>query len=139
MNIGIEKMQNFKSQAGMTMWGLMYTLGTLGFFAYVGMQMVPLYSANQAVRNAMVRSMDGKDVRKASRAQIIKSMQQQLYLDGNHELLDYNKDLKVTRDRTKLSIAVNYARNVPLFSNISVVADFKPVINCDYGGKCVPE
>jgi len=139
MRIFEKKMQNFASQAGMTLWGVVYVLCTLGFMAFVGMQLVPVYSADQSVRNAMIRSMDGKDIKKASRGQIIKAMQQQLHLDGNHGLFDYNKSLKVTRDRSKLAMAVNYERRIPLFHNISIVADFDTTIHCDYGGKCVPK
>ena len=80
------KMRNIKSQAGWTIWSLIFVLGTVGFFAYVGMKLVPMYNENQNIVNAMQRSIDSTDLRRVTRTQIIKSMEKQLYLDGADEI-----------------------------------------------------
>jgi len=127
---------NIKRQQGWTMWSLLFVLGVLMLFAYVGMQLVPVYGANGNIVNAMERSVDNKDLRKITRAEIIRSMNSQLYLDGTHELLDYKNDLKVSRNRNKFIVQVSYERKVPLFFNISVAADFKPKLECGLSGSC---
>lgn len=130
------KMQNFKSQAGWTIWSLIFTLGTIGFFAYVGMKLVPVYSENQNIVNAMQRSIENQDLRRVTRGKIIQAMEKQLYLDGADELIDYKEALKVTRNRTELNIVLDYERKIPLFANISLVASFNPSLECDLGGSC---
>lgn len=136
MNLATKRMQNIKSQGGWTFWSMMFTLGVLGFFAYVGMQLVPVYSANSNVKNAMKVSLKNIDVRKATRSQVIKGVKAQLYLDGGSKFIDYKNDLEVVRDRNKLTVSINYQRIVPLFSNISILADFNPILECSLNGGC---
>jgi len=123
-----------KYQRGWTLWSILFVLGTILFFAYVGMQLVPVYSANSNVVNAMKVSVEGKNLRTIGRAQIIKSMQKQLYLDGMSNLIDYKKQLKVSRNKNRLLVQADYERKIPLFFNISVAADFAPKVECALGG-----
>ncbi len=127
---------DIKRQQGWTLWSLLFVLGVLLFFAYVGMQLVPVYGANGNIVNAMERSVDGQDLRRITRAEIIRKMNSQLYLDGTHQLLDYKNDLKVSRNRNKFVLQVNYERKIPLFFNISVAADFEPRLECSLSGQC---
>jgi len=97
------------------------------FFAYVGMQLVPVFAANENVRNAMVRSLDDADLSKVNRAYIIRKMDAQLYLDGSHKLLNYKTDLKVRRSRKQFVVETHYQREIPLFFNLYLVAKFDNV------------
>lgn len=136
MNIKKIKMKTFKSQAGWTIWSLIFTLGTIGFFAYVGMKMVPMYSENNNITNAMERSLDNVDVRRVTRSKIINAMEKQLYLDGADEIVDYKKALTITRTNSQFKMVLDYERTVPLFANISILATFTPVLECDLSGSC---
>lgn len=129
-------MVRFSRQAGWTFWSLAFTMGVIMFFAYVGMQLVPVYSTNQNIKNAMVVAVEGSDLRKVSRGQIIERMNRQLYMDSSHEVLDYKNDLKVKRSRNQFTVEAIYEAKVPLFSNISVTVDFNPKIECDLNGRC---
>ncbi len=131
-----KNIKNFKSQAGWTIWSLIFTLGTIGFFAYVGMKLVPMYNENQNIVNAMERSLENANLAKISRRDIINSMEKQLQIDGDDNIIDYKKALKVSRDRTTFKISLDYDRVVPLVANISVLAEFTPALECDLGGKC---
>ncbi|RBP49271.1 DUF4845 domain-containing protein [Arenicella xantha] len=128
--------KSIKHQGGWTFWSMAFTLSVLMFFAYVGMQLVPVYSANQNIQNAIFRSVEGSDLRKVSRAEVIKRINQQLYLDGSHKILDYKNDLKITRSRNSFLVQAKYERKVPLFFNISVAVDFSPKAQCDLNGRC---
>lgn len=116
--------KHINRQKGWTFWSLLFVMCVILFFAYVGMQLVPVYSANENVRNAMVRSIDDTDLRKVNRAYIIRKLDAQLYLDGSHELLDYKTDLKVKRSRKKLIVQTAYNREIPLFFNIFILVKF---------------
>jgi len=125
------KMKKIADQGGWTFWSLLFVMGVILFFSYVGMQLVPVYSANQNITNAMNRSVDDIDLFKASRGVIIKKLNTQLYLDGSHELLNYKTDLKVKRSRKKFTLETNYNREIPLFFNISILVRFNNVVERD--------
>ncbi len=113
-----------KSQSGWTFWSMLFVLGVLLFFSYVGFQLVPVYAANENVMNAMERSLDDADLRTINRSAIVRKMDAQLYLDGSHQLINYRNDLKVKRSRKVLILEAKYQREIPLFFNLSILAKF---------------
>ena len=116
-----------KQQDGWTFWSLMFVMSVIMFFTYIGMQLVPIFAANENVKNAMTRSLDGEKLLKLNRVTIIRKMQAQLYLDGSHKLLNYKTDLKVKRSRKLFIIETHYRREIPLFFNLSLMARFDNV------------
>ncbi len=118
------RFSNIKHQDGWTFWSLMFVMSVILFFAYVGMQLVPIYAANENVKNAMMRSIEDEKLSKLNRAVIIRKMNAQLYLDGSHKLLNYKTDLKVKRSRKLFIIETHYRREIPLFFNLSLMATF---------------
>lgn len=135
------KQKQFRSianQQGWTFWSLMFVLGVLFVAAYITMQLIPIYGANNNLKNSMKVSVEDKDLRQITRSQIIKGMQAQLYLDGSSSIIDFKKDLKVTRNKKELVIQANYSRDVPLVMNLRLVADFNPALKCPLaGGQCL--
>jgi len=130
-------LMNIKRQGGWTFWSLTFTLGTLGFFAYIGMQLVPIYTVNGNIENAMQISIDGVNLRSVGRAEIIKKMDKQLYLDGSHKLLNYKEDLVIKRSSSLFTLQINYERRVPIVGNLSIIADFNPIVECSFTGQCL--
>jgi len=123
--------KKFDQQKGWTLWSLIFVIGVLILFTYVGFQLVPVYTTNSNIKKAMQLSVDNVSPAKVSRAAIIKTIDAQLYLDGTHELLDYKKDLDVKRTQRELSVKVNYERRVELFYNLSLVATFENEVKKD--------
>lgn len=132
----VKPLKNIRRQGGWTFWSLSFTLGVLAFFSYIGMQLVPIYSTNSNIHNAMSVSLDNANVQRITRAEIIRKMDKQLYLDGSHELLNYNEDLDVKRSRSQLIVKVTYQRKIPIVSNIDLVVSFAPIVECSFNGKC---
>ena len=132
----IKQPKNFGKQQGWTFWSLAFTLSVIMFFAYVGMQLVPVYSANENIKNAMYLSLDEIDLRTVTRSKVIRKIDDQLYLDGSHGLLNYKTDLKMNRSRNNFTLVADYAREIPLFFNLSIKAKFDTTIECDLDGKC---
>lgn len=128
--------QNFGKQQGWTFWSLAFVLGVIVFFAFIGMQLVPVFSANENVRNAMARSLEDANLRTITRGKVLRKISDQLYLDGSHELLDYKKDIKMSRSRDSFTLIADYAREIPLFFNLSLKAKFDTTIECDLDGNC---
>ncbi len=119
------------TQKGWTLWSMIFVIGVIVLFTYIGIQLVPVYTTNGNITKAMQLSLDNLSANKVSRAAIIKTIDAQLYLDGTHELLDYKKDLEVKRTPRELVINVNYERSVPLFYNLSLVATFENQVKKD--------
>jgi hypothetical protein len=97
----------------------------------------PIYTVNGNIENAMQRSIDGVNLRSVGRAEIIKKMDKQLYLDGSHKLLNYKEDLVIKRSRSLFTLQVNYERRVPIVGNLSIIADFNPMVECSFTGQCL--
>lgn len=133
-----QSLSNIRTQAGWTFWSLSFTLAVVGLFAYIGMQLVPVYSGSNNLYNAMKQSVDGKDLRRVTRTQIINDLNKQLYLDGNDELLDLRDKnvLIVKRARNQFTVEAVYEQKIPLFYNLSISADFNPKVECDLSGSC---
>lgn len=121
---GKTSMRRINTQRGWTFWSLTFVMLVILFFTYVGMQLVPVYAANENVKNAMRQSLEDADLRRVTRAEIIRKMDAQLYLDGSHKLLNYKTDLKVRRSQRKFIVETKYRREIPLFYNLSIVASF---------------
>ncbi len=111
-------------------------MGVVFIAAYILMQLVPIYSGNESVKNAMYVSLEDKNLQRITRARIVQGMQNQLYLDGSSGLFNYKKDLKMTRSRNTFTLEVAYQREVPLVANLVLVAKFNPKVECDLTGRC---
>ena len=119
----MKQFTNFK-QEGWTFWGFVFTASVLMFAAYVVMILVPVYSGNNNIKHAMELALTKNDPRTTTKSQIISTMKKQMYLDGSHKLVDLPKAMSFKRSRSQALLTVNYAKEVPLFANISLLVKF---------------
>ncbi len=133
---GTKPLLNIKRQGGWTFWSLAFTLSVLAFFGYVGMQLVPVYSLNGNIKNAMLRSVDGVNLAKVSRSEIINKMSRQLLMDSSQQALNYKNDLVIKRTRSLFTLQVSYERRIPIVANISIIAEFSPMVECSFSNQC---
>lgn len=116
---------NGSRQQGWTIWSLLFSIAVVMFFAYVGMKLVPVYSSNNNIKNAMEVAFENSgSVRSLQRSEYINKLNRQLYLDGTHKLIDFKKELTFTKAKNNVTARVDYFREVPLFFNISLKVDF---------------
>ena len=123
--------KNIDQQKGWTLWSLLFVAGVLILFTYIGFQLVPVYTSNESVKKAMQLALDNVSGSNVSKAAVIKTLDNQLNLDGILGIIDYKKDLEVKRTQRELFIRVNYQRNVDLFYNLSLVATFENEVKKD--------
>ncbi len=114
----------FHKQAGWTFWSMLFIASLAIFTSYIVMQLVPVYAVNASIKNSMERSLEDVDLKRATRAQVVRNLQQQLYLDGSHKTLDYKRDLKIQRSREHFIVETNYQQEVPIFANIFLLIKF---------------
>ena len=123
--------KNIDQQKGWTLWSLLFVAGVLILFTYIGFQLVPVYTSNESVKKAMQLALDNVSGSNVSKAAVIKTLDNQLNLDGILGIIDYKKDLEVKRTQRELFIRVNYQRSVDLFYNLSLVATFENEVKKD--------
>lgn len=121
-------MQNPKRQAGMTMWGLLFVLGTLAFFFFLFAKLFSPYMDDFKVKTALESLARQSDAGSMTVPAIQEAIRKRLEIDSADDLLDLNKDLTVeTRGKMKV-IRINYGREVPMVYNISALLSFDHAI-----------
>ena len=123
--------KNIDQQKGWTLWSLLFVAGVLILFTYIGFQLVPVYTSNESVKKAMQQALDNVSSSKVNRTAVIRTLDNQLNLDGILGIIDYKTDLEVKRTQRELFIRVNYQRSVDLFYNLSLVATFENEVKKD--------
>lgn len=117
-------MQNRKHQSGMTMWGMLFVLGTLAFFLFIGFKLFPPYMTDLKVKSALDSLSQQADVGTMSVPEIKEAIRKRLEIDSADDLFDLNKVLTVEpRGRVKV-IRISYESVVPMAYNISALLDF---------------
>lgn len=116
-------MQNPKRQAGMTMWSLLFVLGTLAFFIFLFFKLFSPYMDDFKVSSALTSLGKQSDVGTMTRPEIKEAIRKRLEID-NADNFDLEKTLTVeSRGKMKV-IRINYEAVVPMAFNISALLAF---------------
>jgi len=124
----IKSMPNINGQRGWTFWSLLFTLAVILFFVYIGMRLVPVYSDNQNIKQAMELSLREVQASNVSRGGIASKIGKQMQLDGISGFLNLREDLKVKRKGNKIILSLQYDREIPLFLNMSLLVKFDNLV-----------
>ncbi len=116
-------MQNPKRQAGMTMWSLLFVLGTLAFFVFLFFKLFSPYMDDFKISSALASLGKQSDVGTMTRPEIKEAIRKRLEID-NADNFDLEKTLTVeSRGKMKV-IRINYEAVVPMAFNISALLAF---------------
>src|SRR3989344_3546277 len=112
-----------KRQAGMSMWSLLFVLGTLAFFLFLFFKLFSPYMDDFKVRTALMSLGKQPDAGTMTLPQIKEAIRKRLEIDSAD-----NFDLESTltleaRGKNKL-IRINYETVVPMAFNISALLTF---------------
>jgi len=113
-------------QKGITALGLVFVLVVLGIFGYVGLKMVPVYLQSFKIDTAMKNLMHDGDIQNMSKDQIARGLVRRLDINQVELITERNwkNYLQIETGQGQVSLDVIYTRKVPLFGNLSLVADF---------------
>ena len=113
-------------QKGITALGLVFVLVVLGVFGYVGLKMVPVYLQSFKIDTAMKNLMHDGDIQNMSKDQIARGLVRRLDINQVELITERNwkNYLQIETGQGQVSLDVIYTRKVPLFGNLSLVADF---------------
>lgn len=120
-------MQYPKRQAGMTMWSMLFTLGTLAFFLFLFFKLLPPYMDDFKIKSALDSLSRQPDVGTMSKAQVSEAIRKRLEID-NADNFDLANTLTVEPHGKMKSVRINYETVVPMAFNVSALISFNHAI-----------
>ncbi len=111
-------------QRGMTIWGWLYVLGSIGIIALVAMKLFPIYMENMSVKKAVnqVASSDGASAFNKERAWV--ALTKQFYVDEVRSISKDDVSVETDSDGAK-ELVVAYEVRKSLLYNVDVVVFFE--------------
>mgnify|MGYP003507968424 CR=1 FL=1 len=112
-----------RNQQGITFLSFVIVLAVVGFFLYIGMKLIPVYtqfySANNGIK-AMVQS-PGANQRDL---QSFRTELEKRFNISYVDTIDLKKDIKMSNDNGAKQLQLKYEVRRPLFYNLDFVAKF---------------
>jgi hypothetical protein len=121
-------MQNPKRQAGMTMWGMLFVVGTLAFFLFLFFKLLPPYMDDFKIKSALDSLGRQPDAGMMTLPETKEAIRKRLEIDSADDLFDLNKILTVESRGKMKTIRINYESVVPMAFNVSALLSFDHAI-----------
>ena len=116
-------MEKWHHQRGMTAIGWLLVLGLIAFFALITLRLVPLYLEFTKVASVFESLENEPGITGMSRLEIIKLVEKRFNVN---DIANVNaKDTKVSKDKGRLTVSIEYERREHVISNIDVVTTFE--------------
>ena len=111
-----------RTQGGMTLIGFVIVLGLVGFFAYIAMKLVPMYSEYYAVKQALKGLQQEPGIANRDPAKIQDLFFRRLYISYAENVKP--EHVKIERVDGGWTMSVDYEVRKPLMANLDVVGKF---------------
>ena len=111
-----------RKQGGLSLLGFLVVLAVVGFAAYVGMKLFPMYQEYYSVRSAMKGLANEPGVADMDPAKIQDLFFRRLYINYSENVKPQN--VKFERTEGGWKMRVNYEVRRPLVGNLDVVGKF---------------
>ncbi|MES9857196.1 MAG: DUF4845 domain-containing protein [Sedimenticola sp.] len=116
----------YKKQQGVTFTGWLIVLALIGFFAMVGMKILPIYLQNYSVRT-VVQSLKGEAlITRKSPQEIKKIIMRRFDINGLYDLKRDHVSVKVSSGI--LDVAVVYTVRRTMVGNLDIMVSFNEKI-----------
>jgi len=111
-----------KKQRGMSIYGILYLLITLGFVGYIGMMVFGPMMEFMSVKKVF-SSMASQELRDGSDVRLIRNgFDRRATIDNINSIK--SADLEITKEGNESTITASWTVKVPLFWIVSIVLDF---------------
>ena len=110
-----------RKQSGVSLMGLIVTLGVLGFIAVMAAKLMPAYVEYFAVKKMFAAMRDGGDL-KGSVRDIRYSYEKRNAIEDVKSVR--GDDLEVSKEGGEAVVTANWSVKVPMVSNINACLDF---------------
>ena len=111
-----------RTQRGMTLIGFIIVLALVGFFAYIAMKLVPMYSEYYAVKQALKGLQQEPGIANRDPAKIQDLFFRRLYISYSENVKP--EHVKIKRVDNGWQMDVSYEVRKPLLANLDVVGKF---------------
>lgn len=116
-------MQNMKRQSGMSMWGMLFTLGVFAFFIFILFKLFPPYMTDFKIESALTSLGKESGVGTMTLPEVKDAIYKRLEIDSA-DSFDLTKTLTIEpHGKTKI-IRISYETVVPMAFNISALLSF---------------
>ena len=112
-----------KRQAGMSMWSLLFVLGTLAFFLFLFFKLFSPYMDDFKVKTALMSLGKQSDAGTMTLPQIKEAIRKRLEIDSA-DSFDLESTLTLEARGKNKVVRINYERAVPMAFNISALLTF---------------
>jgi len=109
-----------KRQSGMTMWSMLYVLGTLAFFMFILFKLIPPYLDDVKISGALESLGRQSDAGTMSIPEIKEALRKRFEID-NIDSFDLNNSLTVTAKGRTRAIRIFYESVTPVLFNASIL------------------
>ncbi len=109
-------------QSGMTYIGILLILIIFALLAVVLVRIVPLYLESFKVQSVLKSMQEDQETAKLPPDEIEKRLLSRFDINDVDHVS--NEHIKISRDKGKLVVTVNYEARVPLFMNLDIIAKF---------------
>lgn len=116
-------MQNPKRQSGMTMWSLLFVLGTLAFILFLTFKLLPPYLGDMKVKGALESLGRQPDAGSMSAGEITEAIRKRLEIDSADDF-DLGNSLTITARGKNKVIRISYESVTPMLFNVSALLTF---------------
>ena len=113
-----------RHQQGMTIWGWLFVLGTIGFIALVTMKLFPIYMENLSVKKAVNQVASASGARSYNKQRAWEALVKQFYVDEVKTVDEDDISVEENDDGVK-ELVVAYEVRKPMLYNVDVVVWFE--------------
>ncbi|HVI58425.1 MAG TPA: DUF4845 domain-containing protein [Luteimonas sp.] len=113
-----------RTQRGMTLLSFVIVLAVVGFFAYVGMKLFPMYSEYYSVKQALKGLQQEPGIANQDPAKIKDLFFRRLYISYSDNVKPENVKLQRSQSGAGWDMDVNYEVRKALVGNLDVVGKF---------------
>ena len=117
-----------KRQRGMTFISWLLVLCIAGVFAAIALTLIPIYIEHYSVKHVLAQFEDDRDPAKKSTSELRALMKKRLKINGVYGF-DVKENLKVERDKGKITVRVLYEVRKPVIGNVDLVVHFDDAVS----------
>ena len=120
-------MINRKKQQGLSFWGWLFVLFSLGCFFAVGIQVGPFYMENETVHN-VITDLTEADLKSRNKRKIRESIYKRLDINSVYAFPE--EAITINTKDQKVSIGLKYERRVNIVGNAYALVSFDTQFKC---------
>lgn len=122
-------MLNRKRASGITLIGFLMLLGIVGFFGYIAMRLVPMYTEYMGVVKAMEQVRAEPNAASMSPEQVRKSLISKFDTQYVDDAAIPPQAIRIVRQAGGQTLSVTYERRVPFVYNLELLGTFDKSVN----------